>query len=580
MIPQTFIDDLLQRVDIIEVVNRYVPLKKSGQNFSACCPFHNEKSPSFTVSPTKQFYHCFGCGAHGSALTFLMEHTQSGFVDAVETLAAQVGMTVPTEARHNSETETRRPTHDALELMQAATRYYRDQLKLNPRAIDYLKNRGLSGQIAARFGIGYSPDGWQNLEAIAADYQTSKSLLESGLVIQNDQGRRYDRFRDRIMFPIINTKGQMIGFGGRVLDKGEPKYLNSPETVLFEKGKELYGLYQARNAIRDKGRVLVVEGYMDVVALAQFGIEYAVATLGTATTPQHLQKLMRQTDHIYFCFDGDSAGRRAAWRALENALPMLNDSVTCDFVFLPEEHDPDSYIREFGTEGFEAYLEKTRLPLSVMLMHELTRRVDMNSAEGRARLVHETKPYFNQLQQAPALAALLRKRLTELSGLDSQDISQLIGVAPKAKPKTLERRTRTVSSLAQRMLSLLIAKPALASLIPNGFDLLLAQQGEEDALRTALEILAHRPQLKHSAVFLQALEEELPSPLILACLRDQELLPNDDELEAEMAGAVVQMQKMLGNREVDALKLKEQTQNLTPEEKNRLLQIISQRHIL
>lgn len=580
MIPQSFIDDLLQRVDIIEVVNRYVPLKKSGQNYSACCPFHNEKSPSFTVSPTKQFYHCFGCGAHGSALTFLMEHTQSGFVEAVETLAAQVGMTVPSEARQGNDTEARRPTHDALELMQAATRYYREQLKQNQRAIEYLKNRGLSGQIAARFGIGYSPDGWQNLETIAADYQTSKSLLESGLIIQNDQGRRYDRFRDRIMFPIINTKGQIIGFGGRILDKGEPKYLNSPETPLFEKGKELYGLYQARNAIRDKGRVLVVEGYMDVVALAQFGIEYAVATLGTATTPQHLQKLMRQTDHIYFCFDGDSAGKRAAWRALENALPMLNDTVTCDFVFLPEEHDPDSYVRAYGPEGLETYFEKTRLPLSALLMHELTRRVDMNSAEGRARLVHETKPYLNQLQQAPALAALLRKRLTELSGLDSQDIGQLIGVAPKAKPKALERRTRSVASLARRTLSLLIAKPELGKLIPEALNDLLAQHGEEDALRTALEILRQRPQLTHSAVFLQILEEELPETLVLACLRDQELLPEDEELEAEVTGAVLQLQKMLGNREVDALKLKEQTQSLSPEEKRRLLEIISQRHIL
>ncbi|HMC13446.1 MAG TPA: DNA primase, partial [Gallionellaceae bacterium] len=366
MIPKSFIQDLLNRLDIVDVIGRYVPLKKAGANYVACCPFHNEKSPSFTVSQSKQFYHCFGCGAHGTAIGFVMEQSGLGFVDAVEELARSIGVTVPREAASPGQTQ-HKAAPDLYELMQSATRYYREQLKQSPRAIDYLKRRGLSGEIAARFGVGYAPEGWQNLESIAPNYQ-DKSLLETGLVIVNDDGKRYDRFRDRIMFPIVNQRGQIIGFGGRVLDKGEPKYLNSPETPLFEKGRELYGLFQAQKAIRAEGLALVVEGYMDVVALAQLGVEYAVATLGTATTPYHIQKLLRLTDHVVFCFDGDAAGRRAAWRALENALPHLQDGKQLRFLFLPPEHDPDSYIREHGKEAFERLLGEEVLPLSGYLL--------------------------------------------------------------------------------------------------------------------------------------------------------------------------------------------------------------------
>ncbi|TAN80471.1 MAG: DNA primase, partial [Gallionella sp.] len=309
MIPKSFIQDLLNRLDIVDVVERYVPLKKAGANFVACCPFHNEKSPSFTVSQTKQFYHCFGCGAHGTAIGFVMEHAGLGYVEAIEELARGIGLKVPHERPAASEAHQKtgqKIAPDLYEVMQTATRYYREQLKLSQRAIDYLKQRGLSGEIAAKFGIGYSPDGWQNLAAAFPDYQDA-ALAETGLVISVEEGKRYDRFRDRIMFPIINVRGQVIGFGGRVLDKGEPKYLNSPETPLFEKGRELYGLFQAQKAIRAGRQVLVVEGYMDVVALAQHGVEYAVATLGTATTPYHVQKLLRLAEHIVFCFDGDKA---------------------------------------------------------------------------------------------------------------------------------------------------------------------------------------------------------------------------------------------------------------------------------
>jgi DNA primase len=313
LIPQTFIQDLLNRVDIVDVVERYVPLKRAGANYVACCPFHSEKTPSFTVSQSKQFYHCFGCGAHGTAIGFMIEYAGVGFVEAVKDLAQTAGMQVPEIPTERPATKTDEGD-DLYAVLLKAAKHYRRQLKNAPRAIEYLKKRGLSGEVAKAFGIGYAPDSWQGLQAAFPTYD-SKALVAAGLVIQSDEGKRYDRFRDRIIFPIVDQRGHIIGFGGRVIDQGEPKYLNSPETALFEKGRELYGLYQGRRAIRDAGRVLVVEGYMDVVALAQSGIGYAVATLGTATTPVHVQKLMRQTDDVVFCFDGDAAGRRAAWRA-------------------------------------------------------------------------------------------------------------------------------------------------------------------------------------------------------------------------------------------------------------------------
>src|SRR5687767_6549229 len=338
MIPQAFIQDLLHRVDIVDVVDRYVKLKRAGANYVACCPFHSEKSPSFTVSQTKQFYHCFGCGAHGTAIGFLIEYSGLGLVDAVRDLAQSVGMTVPEAPRSEHLQRRVAEGEDLHAVLLTAARYYRSQLKEAPPAIEYLKKRGLSGEVAKRFGVGYAPGGWQNLAAAFPDYN-AKALVAAGLVKQNEEGRRYDLFRDRIMFPIVDMRGNVIGFGGRVLESGEPKYLNSPETAVFEKGRELYGLYQARRAIRDAGRVVVVEGYMDVVALAQHEIGYAVATLGTATTGVHVQKLLRQADQVVFCFDGDAAGRRAAWRALETSLPELVDGKELRFLFLPQGED-------------------------------------------------------------------------------------------------------------------------------------------------------------------------------------------------------------------------------------------------
>jgi DNA primase len=472
MIPQSFIQDLLGRVDIVEVVDRHVKLKRAGANYVACCPFHSEKSPSFTVSPTKQFYHCFGCGAHGTAVGFLMEHSGMGFVEAVKDLAQGVGMKVPEEERSEFSKQRAQQGESLHEVLLRAAHHYRNQLKDAPQAIAYLKKRGLSGEIAKRFGIGYVPEEWQNLAAAFTDYD-GPMLATAGLVKSKDDGKRYDVFRNRIMFPIVDVRGNVIGFGGRVLEgegadsaaQGQPKYLNSPETPVFEKGRELYGLYQARRAIRDAGRVLVVEGYMDVVALAQAGVEYAVATLGTATTPVHVQKLLRQADEIVYCFDGDNAGRRAAWRALENSLAHLTDGKQIRFLFLPEGEDPDTYVRKHGKETFESLLGKA-VPLSRFLLDELGGRVDLATAEGRARLIHEAKPLLKQMP-ANALRLQLLRELADRSRSSPEEVAQLCelgGVAPAARQQSAPSRVarKPVTPLASQMLRALVSSPACA----------------------------------------------------------------------------------------------------------------------
>ena len=459
MIPNEFIQTLLARVDIVAVVDRYVPLKKAGANYAACCPFHSEKTPSFTVSPTKQFYHCFGCGAHGTAVSFLMEYGGKSFPDAIEELARDVGLDVPrVESAGNA--ARRESITDLSGLLLESARFYRAQLKDSPRAIEYLKGRGLTGAVAARFGMGYAPNDWQPLASVLPDYQ-DKALETAGLVITGDGGKRYDRFRDRIMFPIHDSSGRVIGFGGRVLDHGEPKYLNSPETPLFSKGQELYGLFQARPAIRTAGKVVVVEGYMDVVALAQHGVEYAAATLGTATTSTHAQKLLRITDSVVFCFDGDEAGRRAAWRALENTLSALTDGKDVRFLFLPDGDDPDDFIRNRGRAAFEESIAGA-VPLSEFLLSELTVRHPPHFAEGRAALVNAAKPLLAQLS-APVMGALLRRRLSELTGLAEPELAPLLPrPAAPAKTKVYPERPRVVPSLVRGLLQCLLLDPALA----------------------------------------------------------------------------------------------------------------------
>jgi DNA primase len=457
MIPNDFIQTLLSRVDIVEVIDPHLPLKKAGANYVACCPFHNEKSPSFTVSPSKQFYHCFGCGAHGTAIGFLIEYSGMSFPEAVADLARGVGLDVPRVTTPGSEAR-RDEAQDLSGLMLEAAKMYRSALKDSPRAIDYLKRRGLTGEVAAHFGIGYADDDWQPLAAMPG--YADKAMETAGLVITGDGGKRYDRFRDRIMFPIHDGGGRVIGFGGRVLDKGEPKYLNSPETPLFSKGRELYGLFQARQAIRAAGRAIVVEGYMDVVALAQHGVEYAVATLGTATTPAHVQKLFRLTDTIVFCFDGDAAGRRAAWRALENALPLLADGKNARFLFLPDGEDPDDYIRQRGKESFEALVDAAT-PLSDFLLAELAQRYPPRSAEGRAALVNAAKPLLAQIT-APVLATLLRRGLAELAGLRESEMDTLLPVARAVATAPVRTRPqRTAPSLLRGILQCVLLEPDL-----------------------------------------------------------------------------------------------------------------------
>ena len=444
MIPPTFIHDLLSRVDIAEVVGRHVQLRKGGANLSGLCPFHAEKSPSFTVSPSKQFYHCFGCGANGDAIRFLTEYSGMTFIDAVKDLAQQVGLTVPEEDSSPAEREQaaaqkqRRAT--LTDVLAKAGEHYRKQLKGSPRAIDYLKGRGLSGEIAAQFGLGYASDGWRGLASVFAHYD-DPLLAESGMVIVQDadsgdeaERKRYDRFRDRIMFPIRSVQGDVIGFGGRVLDRGEPKYLNSPETPVFSKGRELYGLFEARTGLRQRGYALVVEGYMDVVALAQHGFANAVATLGTACTAEHVQKLFRFTESVVFSFDGDAAGRRAAGRALEAALPHASDTRSVKFLFLPTEHDPDSFVRELGAEAFERCVAEA-VPLSRQMMEVAADGCDLGSAEGRARFLATARPLWQTLPTG----LLKRQMLGELGRKAQLPDQELMGLwqlgSAAAKPE-------------------------------------------------------------------------------------------------------------------------------------------------
>jgi DNA primase len=488
VIPDSFKQDLLNRVDVVDVVGRYVKLKKGGANYVGLCPFHGEKTPSFSVSPAKQFYHCFGCGAHGNAIGFLMAYGGMGYVDAVKDLAAAAGMQVP-ESRPRSPEEAARKERepDLYGVMESAMEFYRGELKKSPRAIDYLKGRGLTGEIAARFRIGYAPEGWQPLKDAFANYE-DKSLVEAGLVIDSE-GKRYDRFRDRIMFPILNARGAVIGFGGRVMGEGEPKYLNSPETPLFEKGREVYGLVQARDPIRHAGRVLVVEGYMDVVALAQFDVGYAVATLGTATSAVHVSKLLKLADELVFSFDGDAAGRKAAWRALEVSLPLAPDNKPIRFLFLPEGEDPDTYIRKNGKEAFEERVRQAET-LSQFLLAQLRSECDLATAEGRARLVSLARTHLERTP-ASALKVQLTNEIGRLAGLSEDDTRRLLAPAgqaarPAPAPAPRPRLRQPPSSTEWKLLSRLAAYPALAADI----DLAATDSGLEET-RALREICAY-----------------------------------------------------------------------------------------
>ncbi len=545
LIPESFIQELLNCVDIVEVVDKSVPLKKAGANYSACCPFHNEKSPSFTVSPTKQFYHCFGCGAHGTAISFLMEYNGLSFIEAIHDLAKNVGMIVPKEQStpeaREKEAQNKTIKLGLQETLQQAANYYKAELKKSERAIEYLKGRGLSGVIAAKFQIGYAPANWQNLQSVFLHYE-SEALQTAGLVVENDQGKRYDRFRDRIMFPIHDQKGQVIGFGGRVINPEDtPKYYNSPETPLFQKGHELYGLFVARRAIRDAGHVLVVEGYMDVVALAQYGIEYAVAALGTATTPFHITKLMRQTDEIVFSFDGDNAGRTAAWRAAMNALPALTDGLKLRFLFLPKEHDPDSYVREFGKEKFELEVRQA-MPLSQYIIEHLIEANPLNSQEDRVKFLNEAEPILRQIT-APRSALFMRKKIAELAQVTEAEMQSLLKLpAPNRAPvQSIQRQSRAPISIKKRFVLMLLMQPSLAK--PEYLTLAQGFAEEDLLLQVSIHAALEQPQSKPAAL-LHTIESQIDPRLLHEIQRELQLLDDSLDFALEFEGARAQLEDM------------------------------------
>ena len=579
MIPESFIQELLNRVDVVDVIDKSVPLKKAGTNYSACCPFHNEKSPSFTVSPTKQFYHCFGCGAHGTAIGFLMEYAGLSFIEAINDLAKKVGMLEQlikvskedsTPQSREADAQNKTIKLDLQETLQQAANYYKAELKKTPRAIEYLKSRGLSGVIAAKFQIGYAPAGWQNLQNVFANYE-NEALQTAGLVVENDQGKRYDRFRDRIMFPIHDQKGQVIGFGGRVINNEEtPKYYNSPETPLFQKGHELYGLFVARRAIRDAGHVLVVEGYMDVVALAQYGIEYAVAALGTATTPFHITKLMRQTDEIVFCFDGDNAGRTAAWRAAMNALPALSDGLKLRFLFLPKEHDPDSYVREFGKEKIEAEMQ-VAMPLSQYIVQHLSDHNPLNSQEDKVQFLNEAEPIL-RLIVAPKFSLLMRKRIADLAEVSEAEMQSLLKLpAPNRPPaKATQKKSRAPISIKKRYVLMAFMRPDLVKTehlnFADGF-------AEEDMLlQASIHVALAQPQSKPAAL-LHGIESQINPRILHEIQRELHLLDETLDFALEFEGARTQLVEMTQQKQcvtmLDSLKEKSFSA-LTTEEREML----------
>ena len=507
MIPESFIQELLNRVDVVEVVDRKVQLKKAGANFVACCPFHKEKTPSFSVSPSKQFYHCFGCGAHGSAISFLIEYDGMTFVEAVNELANTAGLKVPNE--QNVGTKEVKNNQKLEQVMQSTNIFFQKQLRQSNKAIAYLKERGLTGQIAKEFAIGYAPEGWSNLEKNLTNYDT-EDLIKAGLIQKNEQGKFYDRFRDRIMFPIINEKGVVIGFGGRVINPEDtPKYYNSPETPLFQKSFELYGLINARKAIRTENYVLVVEGYMDVAALAQHDIRNVVATLGTATTQFHIKKLMRYTQEIVFCFDGDQAGKEAAWRALNNALEALNDNLNLKFLFLPDNHDPDSYVRENSKEAFTKMVDAA-LPFSEYLIKYLTEKNNLASQEKKVKFLNEVEPILKKIN-ASKLKLLIRKKIAALLDLDTADMNQIFGHERASKGNVQKNNFLLNRSQKRKFCLLMLLEP---NAIKQDDAVLFSTDELDDQLGKAIVLIAGGLEEKRTANIMYALESRFDGDVI------------------------------------------------------------------
>jgi DNA primase len=569
-IPAQFIDELLDRVDIVDLINGRIQLKKAGRDYQACCPFHDEKTPSFTVSREKQFYHCFGCGAHGTVVGFLMEYDNMGFVDAIEELAAQQGLEVPREGGHSPGGPDLRPLFDALE--KSAT-YYTQQLRTHQQAsqaVEYLKARGLSGEIAAEFGVGYAPPGWDNLiKHLGGSKEGLEHLRVSGMITEPD-GKCYDRFRNRIMFPIRDRRGRVIAFGGRVLGDDKPKYLNSPETPVFHKGRELYGLYEAHQAQRKIQQLLVVEGYMDVVALAQFGIRYAVATLGTATTSEHLAQLFRVTHKVIFCFDGDRAGADAGWKALKTALPLMRDGREARFLFLPDGEDPDTLIRKEGTEAFTRRIDNAT-PLSGFMFNRLSQEVDTSEPGGRARLAELAKPLISSLPKG-VFRDILQQQLNEVVGLDTRHIMEEFNPPQAPKRRAAPPRRDKPMPLVRRAITILLQHPQLGLLpdLPDNWREL--DSTGTNLLARLLELVQNHPNLKSAQLVerWRGTEEHRH----LSRLSATELLLPEQGLEGEFRDTLTAIEQQMRTDELNELVEKARTAKLEEWEKTRLNQLL------
>jgi len=569
LIPRNFIDDLLARVDIVDIVDARVKLKKAGKNYSACCPFHNEKTPSFSVSQEKQFYHCFGCGVHGNAIDFVMEFDNLDFVESIEELANGLGLDVPREQRSGevssaprANSEEKRSLYD---LMGSISQFYASQLKVsaNKPAIDYLKQRGLSGEIVKKFGIGYVADEWDSIRKnFGQKNQAQEMLVTAGMLIENDQGNRYDRFRGRVMFPIRDRRGRVIGFGGRIIGDGTPKYLNSPETPIFHKGKELYGLYEVLQAHREPEQVLVVEGYMDVVALAQYGVDYSVASLGTSTTGDHLQMLFRQTSTVVCCYDGDRAGREAAWRALENALGYLKSGNILKFLFLPDGEDPDSYIRKHGKEAFEQQVRDAK-PLSEYLFSNLTEQVQVGSNEGKAALEALADPLIRKIPDEH-LQAQLFKMLGQRTGnfLEHKVSAKRAVKQSTSAPKKIAKTPMRV------VIALLMQNPEYSKFVPDLTDVREIEIPGLSLLHDVLDKCITYPHINTG----QLIEHwrDTQNEALLSRLASWEIPLEDDNQEDIFLDSLDNILAQCVEKQIENLQAKARSIGLSTEEKREL----------
>ena len=570
-IPDAFIDDLLARTDIVEVIQARVPLKRQGKEYASRCPFHDERSASFTVSPTKQFYHCFGCGAHGTAISFLMNYDRLEFLDAVDELAKRVGMEIPRDTQQrNANPETR----DLYGAMEAASTFFRDQLANSGKARAYVEKRGIAKDIVERYAIGYAPDGFSVLrDALGTDPRRMQLLERGGLFSKNDKGHVYDKFRDRLMFPIHDRRGRTIAFGGRVIDpEDSPKYLNSPETALFHKGRELYGLWQAKQANSKLDRLIVVEGYMDVVALAQYGVSQAVATLGTATTPDHAELLFRNAPDVYFCFDGDRAGRSAAWKALESVLPRMKDGRQAFFLFLPDGEDPDSLVRAEGVDGFDARL-RDATPLSEFFYASLSSDVNLSSLDGKARLAERCKPLLAQIPDG-AFGDLMQQRLTALTGVGARASTPQTHV-PAQRARNAQQPGAQKPSLVRSAITHLLHRPALASELQPPYRFAALRQPGIELLSELVLLVRERPEISTGALLEHFGErEEAGSLQKLAALN---LPGEEDALRAEFIDAITQLERQVLQQRLDELQQQQRDGGLTDADKQELRELLQAR---